>query len=173
MPSALACLANGTNTAHGVLLSQHECFDAPVLDLPFPDRSAVYRVFAVCPVLSVLLVYATTSLRKLEIYRVLGRGLNHPVEVSCVFSKVRGWHEAATFDIPRLNTGSAPLPLPMCAAAETLLPKSQIKRNQCDFHYVEIMACPSGCLNGGGQVQAPPHLDAECLSHAQGLGYVA
>jgi iron only hydrogenase large subunit-like protein len=26
-----------------------------------------------------------------------------------------------------------------------------IKKGDCPFHYVEIMACPSGCLNGGGQ----------------------
>lgn len=28
-----------------------------------------------------------------------------------------------------------------------------IKRKKCNYHYVEIMACPSGCLNGGGQVR--------------------
>ena len=35
---------------------------------------------------------------------------------------------------------------------QTLMRK--IKRRMCDYHYVEIMACPSGCLNGGGQIQA-------------------
>mmetsp|Transcript_4086 Transcript_4086/g.11532 ORF Transcript_4086/g.11532 Transcript_4086/m.11532 type:complete len:508 (+) Transcript_4086:279-1802(+) len=34
---------------------------------------------------------------------------------------------------------------------QTLMRK--VKRNQCEFHYVEIMACPSGCLNGGGQIR--------------------
>ena len=29
----------------------------------------------------------------------------------------------------------------------------QIKTKRCKYQYVEIMACPSGCLNGGGQVQ--------------------
>ncbi len=28
-----------------------------------------------------------------------------------------------------------------------------IKRGECPYHYVEIMACPSGCLNGGGQIR--------------------
>ncbi len=23
----------------------------------------------------------------------------------------------------------------------------------CDFHFVEVMACPSGCLNGGAQAR--------------------
>lgn len=28
-----------------------------------------------------------------------------------------------------------------------------IKTKKCDFDYIEIMACPSGCLNGGGQIK--------------------
>jgi iron only hydrogenase large subunit-like protein len=28
-----------------------------------------------------------------------------------------------------------------------------IKRGKCEYDYVEIMACPGGCLNGGGQVK--------------------
>ena len=28
-----------------------------------------------------------------------------------------------------------------------------IKRGKCDYDYVEIMACPGGCLNGGGQIK--------------------
>ena len=31
----------------------------------------------------------------------------------------------------------------------------------CDLHFVEIMACPSGCLNGGGQVRADNPKDRE------------
>ena len=27
----------------------------------------------------------------------------------------------------------------------------KLKRKRCDFDFVEIMACPSGCLNGGAQ----------------------
>lgn len=29
----------------------------------------------------------------------------------------------------------------------------KIKQGKCDYDYVELMACPSGCLNGGGQVK--------------------
>jgi iron only hydrogenase large subunit-like protein len=29
----------------------------------------------------------------------------------------------------------------------------KIKKNSCPYHYIEIMACPSGCLNGGGQLR--------------------
>jgi hypothetical protein len=31
----------------------------------------------------------------------------------------------------------------------------QIKTGRCAYDYVEVMACPSGCLNGGGQLKAP------------------
>eukprot|EP00501_MAST-03F_sp_TOSAG23-6_P002176 GSMAST32.ASY1.ANO1.2276.1 assembled CDS len=30
-----------------------------------------------------------------------------------------------------------------------------MKRGKCPYDYVEIMACPSGCINGGGQIKAP------------------
>ncbi|EFO22045.1 cytosolic Fe-S cluster assembly factor [Loa loa] len=29
----------------------------------------------------------------------------------------------------------------------------KLKRSKCDYDYVEIMACPSGCINGGGQIR--------------------
>lgn len=35
---------------------------------------------------------------------------------------------------------------------QTLLRK--VKQGGCRYDYVEVMACPSGCLNGGGQIRA-------------------
>lgn len=29
----------------------------------------------------------------------------------------------------------------------------KIKIKKCEYHFVEVMACPSGCLNGGGQIK--------------------
>ena len=29
----------------------------------------------------------------------------------------------------------------------------KLKKLKCDYDYIEIMACPSGCLNGGGQIK--------------------
>jgi iron only hydrogenase large subunit-like protein len=29
----------------------------------------------------------------------------------------------------------------------------KLKRGKSNYHYVEVMACPSGCLNGGAQVR--------------------
>ena len=30
----------------------------------------------------------------------------------------------------------------------------KLKRGKSQYHFVEVMACPSGCLNGGGQIRA-------------------
>ncbi|KAK4759709.1 hypothetical protein SAY87_022840 [Trapa incisa] len=32
----------------------------------------------------------------------------------------------------------------------------KIKSKKCDYDFVEVMACPSGCLNGGGQIKPEP-----------------
>ncbi|CAL9049348.1 unnamed protein product [Musa banksii] len=32
----------------------------------------------------------------------------------------------------------------------------KIKMGKCDYHFIEVMACPSGCLNGGGQIKPRP-----------------
>ncbi|KAG8044766.1 hypothetical protein GUJ93_ZPchr0604g7110, partial [Zizania palustris] len=29
----------------------------------------------------------------------------------------------------------------------------KIKMRKCEYHFIEVMACPSGCLNGGGQIK--------------------
>ncbi|VDK81332.1 unnamed protein product [Litomosoides sigmodontis] len=30
----------------------------------------------------------------------------------------------------------------------------KLKRSKCNYDYVEIMACPAGCINGGGQIRS-------------------
>ena len=46
----------------------------------------------------------------------------------------------------------------------------RVKQGRCDYDYVEVMACPSGCLNGGGQIrpEAPetPRELLERLEHS-------
>ncbi|XP_011306223.1 probable cytosolic Fe-S cluster assembly factor AAEL012261 [Fopius arisanus] len=29
----------------------------------------------------------------------------------------------------------------------------KLKRDKCTYHYIEVMACPAGCLNGGAQIR--------------------
>lgn len=45
----------------------------------------------------------------------------------------------------------------------------KLKRGRCPYHYVEVMACPAGCLNGGGQLQAPDMPNKELLQHVERL----
>jgi hypothetical protein len=33
----------------------------------------------------------------------------------------------------------------------------KMKRKKCDYDYIEIMACPGGCVNGGGQIKEVEH----------------
>lgn len=37
----------------------------------------------------------------------------------------------------------------------------KLKQKTCEYDFVEVMACPSGCLNGGGQVKAPNKASAK------------
>ncbi|XP_062517412.1 cytosolic Fe-S cluster assembly factor narfl-like [Corticium candelabrum] len=39
----------------------------------------------------------------------------------------------------------------------------KIKRNKCSYQFVELMACPSGCLNGGGQIRPQEGQNAKDL----------
>merc|ERR1712050_438760 len=37
----------------------------------------------------------------------------------------------------------------------------KMKRKRCDYDFVEIMACPSGCLNGGAQLRPQQEMSAK------------
>ena len=46
----------------------------------------------------------------------------------------------------------------------------QIKTKKCGYDYVEIMACPSGCINGGGQIKGEdPMARAKVVEEVYGL----
>lgn len=42
------------------------------------------------------------------------------------------------------------------ANAKILMDK--IREGKADYHFIEIMCCPGGCINGGGQPQVPAHI---------------
>ncbi len=35
---------------------------------------------------------------------------------------------------------------------------NKIKAGEAEYHFIEVMACPGGCVNGGGQPQQPGHI---------------
>jgi iron only hydrogenase large subunit-like protein len=39
----------------------------------------------------------------------------------------------------------------------------KLKRGKCDYHFIEVMACPSGCLNGGGQIRPASQEEAKTV----------
>ncbi|XP_066496704.1 cytosolic iron-sulfur assembly component 3 [Tiliqua scincoides] len=45
----------------------------------------------------------------------------------------------------------------------------KLKRGKLPYHYVEVMACPSGCLNGGGQVKAEGESSKDLLQQVERL----
>ncbi|XP_068125532.1 cytosolic iron-sulfur assembly component 3 isoform X1 [Hyperolius riggenbachi] len=45
----------------------------------------------------------------------------------------------------------------------------KLKRGRCSYHYVEVMACPSGCLNGGGQIRAEGEASKDLLQKVEEL----
>ncbi|KYO30827.1 cytosolic iron-sulfur assembly component 3 [Alligator mississippiensis] len=45
----------------------------------------------------------------------------------------------------------------------------KLKRGKSPYHYVEVMACPSGCLNGGGQLRAEGEPSRELLQQVEQL----
>lgn len=45
----------------------------------------------------------------------------------------------------------------------------KLKRGKSPYHYVEVMACPSGCLNGGGQIKAEALSSKDLLQQVEKL----
>ncbi|NXG66497.1 NARFL factor, partial [Hemiprocne comata] len=45
----------------------------------------------------------------------------------------------------------------------------KLKRGKSPYHYVEVMACPSGCLNGGGQIKPEGEGSKDQLQHVERL----
>ena len=69
------------------------------------------------------------------------------------FTEVRG-----TEGLKEASYTVAGMEIKVCAAsglknAQTVMEK--IKNGTADYHFVEIMACPGGCVNGGGQPVQP------------------
>ena len=65
------------------------------------------------------------------------------------FTEVRGTEgiKEAEYDIAGLKVKVA-VASGLANAREIM---EQIKAGKCDYHFIEIMSCPGGCVNGGGQ----------------------
>lgn len=47
----------------------------------------------------------------------------------------------------------------------------EIKSKRCKYDFIEVMACPTGCLNGGGQMKAQAPLTVKQALHAVEQNY--
>ena len=45
----------------------------------------------------------------------------------------------------------------------------KMKRKKCNYDFVEVMACPSGCLNGGAQSRPAANDPASTKAHLAGV----
>lgn len=86
------------------------------------------------------------------IYRRLEHEHNLPHIPDIAFSKYRGRNK--DFNICQLVTPDKTYKFAAVYGFKSIQNLIRlIKTKKCDYDYIEIMACPSGCLNGGGQIK--------------------
>ena len=83
------------------------------------------------------------------VWKLTGETNDSPLE----FKEVRGIEgiKEATYEVAGLKVKVAVAS--GLTNAKVIMDK--IKAGECDYTFVEIMACPGGCVNGGGQPQVP------------------
>ena len=86
------------------------------------------------------------------VYSVLNSGEDIP---GIIFQPVRGMEgiKEATIEVP-VNGEKVNVKL---AVAHTLknakILMDKVRAGKADYHFIEVMACPGGCIGGGGQPQ--------------------
>ena len=86
------------------------------------------------------------------VYAVLNDGKDIP---GIIFQPVRGMEgiKEATLDVP-INGEITTVKI---AVAHTLknarILMEKVRKGDADYHFIEVMACPGGCIGGGGQPQ--------------------
>ncbi|KSV58038.1 NADH-dependent [FeFe] hydrogenase, group A6 [Acetivibrio ethanolgignens] len=86
------------------------------------------------------------------VWKLTGESSDSPVE----FKEVRGVEgiKEATYNVSGMDVKVAVAS--GLGNATALLDK--VKAGEADYHFIEIMGCPGGCVNGGGQPQVPGHI---------------
>ncbi|MDR1754243.1 MAG: [FeFe] hydrogenase, group A [Eubacterium sp.] len=86
------------------------------------------------------------------VWKLTGENTNSPVE----FKEVRGIQGVKYAEY---NVGGTKVKVAVAsglANARELLEK--VKSGKVELHFIEIMACPGGCVNGGGQIFVPSEI---------------
>jgi len=106
-------------------------------DMPFQARSSAGKLFAISG-------GAMEAIMRTFYFRWIGKEMQH-----FKLAEVKGskWRKEAKIKIGDLNLGIAVVN-GLGAAGELL---DEIAAGRTDIHFVEVMACQGGCVNGGGQ----------------------
>lgn len=83
------------------------------------------------------------------VWKLTGEKDGSPIE----FTEVRGTQgiKEATYNVAGMDVKVA-VASGLKNAKELL---TRVKNGEADYHFIEIMGCPGGCVNGGGQPQVP------------------
>lgn len=83
------------------------------------------------------------------VWKLTGENSDSPIE----FTEVRGVSgiKEATYHVADMDVNVA-VASGLVNAKELL---EKVKRGEANYHFIEIMGCPGGCVNGGGQPHVP------------------
>ena len=83
------------------------------------------------------------------VWKLTGENADSPIE----FTEVRGVEgiKEATYNVAGMDVNVA-IASGLANAKELL---NKVKSGEANYHFIEIMGCPGGCVNGGGQPQVP------------------
>lgn len=83
------------------------------------------------------------------VWKLTGENNDSPID----FSEVRGTNgiKEATYNVAGMDVNVA-VASGLSNAKELL---DKVKSGEANYHFIEIMGCPGGCVNGGGQPQVP------------------
>lgn len=83
------------------------------------------------------------------VWKLTGETNDSPIE----FKEVRGLEgiKEATYEVAGMSVKVAIV----SGLANAKIIMDKIKNGEADYTFIEVMACPGGCINGGGQPQVP------------------
>ena len=83
------------------------------------------------------------------VWKLTGENDDSPID----FTEVRGTKgiKEATYNVAGMDVKVA-IASGLANARELL---DKVKSGEASYHFIEIMGCPGGCVNGGGQPQVP------------------
>lgn len=124
-----------------------ETLEPEAADMPFSSYSGAGVIFGV-----------TGGVTEAVIRKVAGDSSKTTLD-EIKFCGVRGLEGTKECQIPLGDTTLKVAIVSGLKNADILIDK--IEKGEAEYHFVEVMACPNGCINGGGQPQSNSHIRQE------------